>query len=166
MPLTAGSCERWSMQGWSSTKALQTASMQQSHATPRASPQYHNFSGRQLVPFLSRLDAMTGTVRHACLCRDPAELLASWLKAPLCFAPTPAARCKGRVSHNYFLVICTVVLLVMSAGSTTLGDSSQAVSVVKVVHSANNQGCVKVVLSQQLVGYVRQFCSAVGLSKH
>ena len=152
--------------GEAAPRALQTASMRQYNATPLASPQCHNFSGRQLVPFLSRLDAMTGTVRHACLCRGPAELLASWLKAPLCFAPTPAARFERRVSHNCFLVICTVVLLVMSAGSTTLGDSSQAVSVVKVVLSANNQGCVKVVLSQQLVGYVRHFCSASGLSKH
>lgn len=49
---------------------------------------------------------MTGTVPPACLCRDPGELPASWLMAPLCFAPTPAAGVKGRVSFIAVLVSC------------------------------------------------------------
>ena len=55
-------------------------------------------SYRWMVPFWSHQDAMTGTVRHACLCKDLAELLSSLPMGPLCFAPTPAARLRGCVS--------------------------------------------------------------------
>lgn len=48
---------------------------------------------------------MKGTVRHACLCRGPAELLVSLLMQPLCFAPTPAVRTRSSVSCESALLI-------------------------------------------------------------
>lgn len=66
------------------------------------------YSSRWLVPFWSHLDAMTDTVRRACLCKDLAGLLASLLMGPLCFAPTPAATLRGCVSGNAALCVFAI----------------------------------------------------------